>query len=119
MADVPARPSHAADYLVRAAVTAPSVHNTQPWLSVEEGRDRGIEVHADVTRRLLRTDPCGREMVISCGASLFNIRLAMRHLGFHPVVQPFPHPGSPAFLARVGWGRTGRPHSTKSACTVP
>ncbi|MCP9984904.1 hypothetical protein [Actinomadura madurae] len=29
-------------------------------------------------------DPAGREMVISCGAALFNARLAVRHLGFTP-----------------------------------
>ncbi|WP_405876866.1 hypothetical protein OG762_01035 [Streptomyces sp. NBC_01136] len=103
------RPGHAANYLVRAAVTAPSLHHTQSWTFVEESGDRGIEVHADATRRLLLTDPYGREMVIGCGAALFNIRLAMRHLGFNPVVEPFPHTGDPAFLARASWGAYGRP----------
>ncbi|MGW0758458.1 Acg family FMN-binding oxidoreductase [Streptomyces sp. NPDC002814] len=109
MSDFLARPGYAANYLVRAAVTAPSVYNTQPWLFIEEGRDRSLEVHADVARRLVLTDPFGREMVISCGAAIFNVRLAMRHLGFHAVVQPLPHQGDPAFLARVGWGAYGPP----------
>lgn len=104
-----AGPCHASTYLVRAAVTAPSVYNTQPWIFVEEGRGKGIEVHADITRRLVFTDPHGREMVISCGAALFNIRLAMRHLGFNPVVRPFPRPGNAALLARVLWGAYERP----------
>jgi hypothetical protein len=43
-------------------------------------------------------------MVISCGAALFNTRVAVRHLGFRPAVSLLPDPGNPAFLARVGWG---------------
>jgi len=93
---------HAANHLVRAAVASPSVHNTQPWLFTN--REGDLVLYADPTRRLLVTDPDGREQVISCGAALFNMRLAMRHLGFQPVVQPFPDLWNPARLARVGWG---------------
>ncbi|MFF4507361.1 Acg family FMN-binding oxidoreductase [Streptomyces sp. NPDC001401] len=98
---------HAANHLVRAAVAAPSVHNTQPWLFTR--REGELDLYADPTRRLLLTDPDGREQVISCGAALFNVRLAMRHLGFQPVVQPFPDLWNPAHVARVGWGAYARP----------
>ncbi|MFD9905756.1 Acg family FMN-binding oxidoreductase [Streptomyces sp. NPDC059063] len=104
-----AHPGHAAYYLVRAATTAPSLHNTQPWLFVGEEQDRGLELHADTSRQLPLTDPYGRELVISCGAALFTLRLAMRRLGFAPRVACLPRPRDPAFLARVGWGVCAAP----------
>ena len=101
------QPDHAAHYLVRAAVTAPSLHNSQPWRFVS--RDGEIDMYADARRLLGVCDPGGREMLIGCGAALFNLRLAMRHLGFLPVVRLCPDPGRPGFLARVGWGAYALP----------
>ncbi|MGW3106853.1 Acg family FMN-binding oxidoreductase [Streptomyces sp. NPDC001100] len=112
METVSAQVDHAAHHLVRAAVSAPSVHNTQPWLFV--GRDTDLDVYADPTRRLLLTDPDGREQLISGGAALFNVRVAMRHLGFQPVVQLLPTPWNPAHLARVGWGPYARPSTDEN-----
>ncbi|WP_324787706.1 Acg family FMN-binding oxidoreductase [Streptomyces sp. H51] len=97
------KPGHAAVHLARAASLAPSPHNSQPWFFVEEGYDHGFEVHADATRRMLLSDPDGREMVIACGAALFNARMAVRHLGFKPAVELLPDPADPAFLAHVGF----------------
>ncbi|MCI3278243.1 Acg family FMN-binding oxidoreductase [Streptomyces cylindrosporus] len=97
------KPGRAALHLARAASLAPSAHNTQPWLFVEEGHDHGFEVHLDGARRMLLTDPDGREAVIACGAALFNARLAVRHLGFRPVVDLLPQPGDSGHLARVGF----------------
>ncbi|MBC9715917.1 nitroreductase family protein [Streptomyces sp. TRM66268-LWL] len=97
---------YAARHVVRAAVTAPSLHNTQPWIFLCRGGE--ISLYADTTRHLTATDPQGRELVVSCGAALFNLRLAMRQLGFQPVVQPCPDPRVPALLARVTWGARAR-----------
>ncbi len=78
--------------LLRAAQAAPSILNTQPWvlrvvaddriqLRAEPGRDpEGRERHLKVT------DGRGREMIISCGAALFNLVLAIRVTGHDPVV---------------------------------
>jgi hypothetical protein len=90
------------DAIVATAARAPSVHNTQPWRFRLSGSV--LELHADPTRRLDRTDPRGREMLISCGAALFGLRLAVRELGYRPVVELLPSRTWPHLLARVRLG---------------
>ncbi|HUK69837.1 MAG TPA: nitroreductase family protein [Streptosporangiaceae bacterium] len=75
--------------LIDAAKRAPSVLNTQPWLFKVVAGDR-IELRAQPERRLQHIDPQGRELVISCGAALFNLRLALRVAGHDPVVWLLP-----------------------------
>jgi len=93
-----------ASYLIGVAARAPSLHNTQPWrFKVSED---AIELYADVSRQLL-VDPDGREMLISCGAALYGLRLAVRSLSRLPEVELLPGPVVPAtqrLLARVRLG---------------
>ncbi|MFY9932813.1 MAG: hypothetical protein WAK82_32900 [Streptosporangiaceae bacterium] len=90
-----------ASYLIGLAGRAPSVHNTQPWrFRIKED---SIELRADVSRRL-QVDPDGREMLISCGAALYGLRLAIGSLGYRPVVELLPKPGPGRLLARVRLG---------------
>ncbi len=94
-----------ARYVVAEAVWAPSVHNTQPW-RFTTGREKGsqqISLHADTGRMLAVADPDGRELMISCGAALFNVRLALRSLGYVPETDVLPDPGQPTLVARVSW----------------
>ena len=91
-----------ARYVVARAVWAPSVHNTQPWRFTADGGPR-ISLHADVGRRLAVADPDGREMMISCGAALFTVRLALRALGYIPETRVLPDPVQPALVAQVSW----------------
>jgi hypothetical protein len=91
-----------AQYLIATAARAPSVHNSQPW-RFRVGRD-AVELWCDPHRRTW-SDASGREMLISCGAALFGLRLAMRSLGFQPVVELLPDQARLRLLARVRLGR--------------
>jgi hypothetical protein len=102
-------------FAVGAAVWAPSVHNTQPWWFGSAGQERvstagwtmsrRISLHADVDRRLDIADPDGREMLISCGAALFTLQVAIRDLGHDPEVATLPDADRPSLLADVRFGR--------------
>lgn len=89
--------------VVEAATRAPSVLNTQPWRWQVGASEHGttFELSADSARVLRVTDPLGRFLVISCGAGLFNARLALRSLSLEPLVQLSPDPHDPRMLARV------------------
>jgi hypothetical protein len=60
-------------------------------LSAIGSRDT-IDLLADRSRKLPHTGPAGREMLISCGAALFGLRLAIREMGYPPDVQLLPDP---------------------------
>jgi nitroreductase len=86
--------------LIGAAGAAPSIHNTQPWRFRVTGDL--IEVHGDPGRMLWVADPRGRALHLSCGAALFNLRLAIRMLAAKPLVWPLPDPQhEPTLLASV------------------
>jgi hypothetical protein len=88
--------------LRRAAVRAtlaPSVHNTQPWRFVLS--PDAVELYADRSRQLSVLDPAGRQLVISCGCALSNMRVALAGMGHRVEVARFPDPLRGDLLARV------------------
>lgn len=95
--------------IVNEAGRAPSVHNTQPWKFGWDGRS--FTLHADTSRGLSVADPEGRELVISCGAALFNLRLALRKHGYVGDIEVMPTK-DPRLLARIDV-RTGPPADTE------
>lgn len=103
------RPPDGIDWreLITFATLAPSGHNTQPW----RFRPRGnvLELLADRTRRLPVADPHDRELVISCGAALEMLRIAMRHAWRSARIERFPDPAETDLLARIAPGAPTAP----------
>jgi nitroreductase len=81
------------------ALLAPSIRNTQPWRF--EIRDDELWLWADRSRALPVADPEHRELVMSCGAALFNVRTALQHLGRNVQVKLAPDARRPDLLARI------------------
>ncbi|AEA22975.1 MULTISPECIES: Acg family FMN-binding oxidoreductase [Pseudonocardia] len=96
---------------VRAAVglacMAPSVHNSQPWRWLVG--PASLHLHADLGRWLQVTDPDGRDLVMSCGAALHHLRVALVAAGRHAVVHRLPNPADGDHLAAVELRADGRP----------
>jgi nitroreductase len=92
---------------VRSAVAAPSLHNSQPWLFRIAGG--AVDVHVDRSRQLEVLDPIGRELLISVGAAIFTLRLAIRREGRLPVLELLPDGDESDRVARVTAGRAAAP----------
>lgn len=89
-------------FAVKYAILAPSNYNSQPWLFRIVGDD--VEVYADRRRGLAVIDPDDRELLMSCGAAIYNLRVAVRHFGAEPIVRLFPDLDDPDLLAFVRFG---------------
>ena len=85
--------------VIAIAARAPSLHNTQPWQF--RVRANAIELLVDPDRWLQHVDPDGRELMISCGAAVFGLRLGLRSLGFLPATELLPDLEQPWLAARV------------------
>ncbi|WP_274910967.1 Acg family FMN-binding oxidoreductase [Streptomyces sp. WZ-12] len=87
--------------LVAEAVTAPSMHNAQPWLFEYSRASRTMVLLADLDRALPLADPTTRELHLGCGAALLNLRVAAAHVGHRTVTTLLPAPRTPTLLASV------------------
>lgn len=104
---------------VRAAIAAPSVHNSQPWqFRIHDGE---VDVFADWRRKLDVIDPSGRELFISIGAALFNLRITMQQQDRVPITRLLPDPAHADLVARVIPGRvaTAGPWVDGLAAAIP
>jgi nitroreductase len=89
-----------------AAIRAPSLHNSQPWLF--RLRDGAIEVLSDPSRQLAVADSGGWAVRIACGAATLNARLALTVTGTPAAVSLRPDSAQPDLIARLTPG-TERP----------
>jgi nitroreductase len=97
--------------LFQAVAQAPSVHNIQPW--VLELHERSVLLFERWDVLLPHHDPKGRDRLLSCGAALTNLELAMRHLGWETDTTLFPDPGHGDQVATVSAVRRRQPTETE------
>ncbi|KUM84264.1 MULTISPECIES: nitroreductase family protein [Streptomyces] len=90
---------------IAAAMAAPSFFNTQPWRFRLDAKNVAFQVRAAPERSLRHADPAGRALHLSVGASVFNLRVAVSHFGWSPVLRLLPRPENPRLLAAAR--RTG------------
>ncbi|MGW1085420.1 Acg family FMN-binding oxidoreductase [Streptomyces sp. NPDC002596] len=87
--------------LVSDAITAPSMHNAQPW-QFHYGRSRRtLTLRADFGRAMPEADPATRGLHVGCGAALLNLRVSAAHRGLALETTLLPVPSDPALLASV------------------
>ena len=90
------------------ACRAPSVHNSQPWRWVAEvGPDKStVHLYVDRGRTVPATDHSGREAILSCGAVLDHLRIAMTAAQYQTTITRFPDPNDPSHLATLEFSPT-------------
>jgi nitroreductase len=84
---------------VQLACRAPSLHNSQPWHWVADGK--AVHLFLDKDRVLYSTDHTGREALIGCGAVLDHFRVAMAAAGWTSNVDRYPNPNNSLHLASI------------------
>ncbi len=94
--------------VVTAARRSPSADGARPW--VLEFHDGSVSLFERLDTRLPWRDPTGRDRLISCGAVLTNLLLAVCWLGWDLGWERFPDPTHPDEVARVT--TTGRREPT-------
>jgi len=103
--------------VIAAGVLAPSHWNTQPWRMESEGES--IRLVADTGRAMPVNDPDQRAMLVSLGAALENMLIALRAYGYHPKVDYFPDAGPKLVVARITWGGRENPRDRLLFGAIP
>nr|WP_053731154.1 nitroreductase [Streptomyces sp. WM6378] len=101
--------------LVEDAVTAPSMHNAQPWAFRYRPGTYTIELHGDPERAMPHSDPDGRALHLGCAAALFSLRVSAAKAGWEPVTGLLPSSEDPWHLANVALREPTRPDDDLAA----
>ncbi|MGE4423621.1 MAG: ThiF family adenylyltransferase [Pseudodesulfovibrio sp.] len=99
------RPVH--DYLLKAAVQAPSGDNVQPWHFHAE--DHAVEVRMDLAADNSFFNVGNLATAIASGAAVENIAIAAKACGLTPTVTLGPAPDRPDLAASIALERTENP----------
>lgn len=91
---------------IELAGRAPSIHNSQPW-QFDLQADR-IDLYANYDRWLPATDADRRDVMVSCGAVLHHLRLALGAARIGTVTHRVPTLAGPDLLASVELGTGAR-----------
>ena len=95
--------------LLTLATRAPSIYNTQPW---RWRVDRtSLHLYSDSGMQLPNTDPDGRDLMLSCGATLNHCVIALAAMGWRAEMHRLPDPADPSHLAAI----EVRPHTPDHA----
>ena len=100
--------------VMRACAAAPPVRNKRPWrlictptalelratLSIVETAPGSVEPPSGRAAET-SAEPDRREVMLSCGAALLNVRATIKRLGVHPAVRLIPDVDQPDLLAVV------------------
>lgn len=102
--------------IVDAAVRAPSVHNSQPWLWEYDGER--LHLMADWSRQLRYADPEGRDLLISCGAALHHASVASAAFGWSATIHRLPDGPDERRLATITFTPSGTNEVHQAALQV-
>ena len=81
------------------ATRAPSIHNTQPWRW--RVGTANLDLFCQPDMQLRKTDPDGRDLIISCGIALHHCVVALAAMGWHAKVSRLPDSDDPRHLATI------------------
>lgn len=95
--------------ILELACRAPSIHNTQPWSWSVRGEV--LLLRSDERRHLAYADPSRRDLVLSCGAALHELRVSASAAGWRCEVRRLPDRHDESLLAAI----TFRPHEPTEA----
>ncbi len=96
-------------WAVSHAILAPNAHNRQPWL-VDLNTPDQVIIWRDVDRDLPETDPYHRQLVISLGCFLEQMRIAAAEAGYDVTFDYYPDgEDGPAAIAHFANGGTKDP----------